>query len=531
MSFLKGKTSRRDESSAILRPVGPQEAYQAAAHLLEQYFAAGMTCRYTTPQHLAVEQESSSLEDVFEQALARTVLEHPLLQVGLINEDSKQPSFIKLACIDFRNHVTWQTVDGASTTQDDHLLRVLHEQHDKPFERLDQQPLWRVVLLRDSANGFIDIFFAWNHTMADAMSAKIFHQTLQEELRLSASDRPSIPLEDHILQLPEAIKVSPTLADLMNLQLSAKFVVSELWKDMRPAFMNTEADYKANWAPIKRKPNKTRIQLVNIAADTLSAVLQRCKQNKTTLTALLNVLVLAAFAKRLSAQQAVAFETGIVVDMRRFMTSLPPGHQDLKPTRLMGNYLGYHQHKFTKEVVAKVRADCENQVGQDSSSPGEATTTDDLEQDVWRICREVTEGLGEKLASGMKDDMMALFKFVPDWRKYFDDAVTKPRNIAFELSNLGVLDGAPNKSKTGEPQSAEQDLSWTITQAIFTQSASAHGPAYIINPISVQGGSLIISCVWQDKIIEETVALGVTSDLQVWLQDLGGERPLSVGKV
>lgn len=509
-----------------------REAYQAAAHLLEQYFAAGITCRYTTPEHLSVEQQSSSLEDVFEQALARTVLEHPLLQVGLINEDSKQPSFIKLASIDFRNHVTWQTVDGASTTQDDHLLRVLHEQHDKPFERLDKQPLWRVVLLRNSANGFVDILFAWNHTVADAMSAKIFHQTLQEKLRLPPADRASIHLEDHILKLPEAIKVSPTLADLMNLQLSAKFVVSELWKDMRPAFMNTEADYKANWAPIKRKPNKTRLQLVRIPVDTLSAVLQRCKQNKTTLTALLTVLVLAAFAKRLSAQQAVAFETGIVVDMRRFMTSLPPGHQDLKPTRLMGNYLGYHQHKFTKEVVAKVRADCEDRAAKGSnSSPEEATTTDALEQDVWRICREVTEGLGEKLASGMKDDMMALFKFVPDWRRYFDDAVTKPRNIAFELSNLGVLDGAPNKSKTGEPQSAEQDSSWTITQAIFTQSASAHGPAYILNPMSVKGGSLIVSCVWQGKIIDETVAVGVVNDLQVWLQDIGGGRPMSVGEV
>jgi hypothetical protein len=484
------------------------------------------------PQHLAVEQESSSLEELFEQALARTVLEHPLLQVGLINEDSKQPSFIKLASIDFRNHVTWQTVDGASTTQDDHLLRVLHEQHDKPFERLDKQPLWRVVLLRNSANGFVDILFAWNHTMADAMSAKIFHQTLQEKLRLPPADITSIHLEDHNLKLPEAIKVSPTLADLMNLQLSAKFVVSELWKDMRPAFMNTEADYKANWAPIERKPNKTRLQLVRIPVDTLSAVLQRCKQNKTTLTALLNVLVLAAFAKRLSPQQAVAFETGIVVDMRRFMASLPPDLQDLEPSRLMGNYLGYHQHKFTKEVVAKVRADCEDRAAKgSSSSPEQATTIDDLEQDVWRICREVTEGLGGKLASGMKDDMMALLKFVPDWRKYFDDAVTKPRNISFELSNLGVLDGAPKTNTSGEEQSTEQDSSWTITQAIFTQSASAHGPAYIINPMSVKGGSLIVSCVWQDKIIEETVAVGVANDLQAWLEDIGRERPLSVGKV
>ncbi|ETS74451.1 hypothetical protein PFICI_14317 [Pestalotiopsis fici W106-1] len=522
MSWFRGNTSRSDKPSAILRPVAPQEAYQAAAHLLGQYYAACVTCRYTTPTRLTAEKASSSLEDVFEQALALTILEHSMLQVGLINEDSKKPSFVRLDFLDFRNHVTWRTVDGASTTQDD-LLSVLHEQHDKPFEKLDQQPLWRVVLLRDSANRSINVLFVWNHTMADGMSGKIFHQTLQEKLNLLfSSELPVIPLEDHKLKLPEASKVSPTLADLVNIQLSAKFMTSELWKDVRPSFLNTEAQYKPKWAPIKRQPNKTRLQLVSSDADGLRAILLKCKQNGTTLTVLLNVLALASFSMRLQPEQAPAFESGTVIDMRRFMTSLPPNHQGLEPHRTMGNYLGYHQHKFTIELLAQVRAECDR--AKSSSSNPEAANK--LEQSLWRIARELTKGINAKMESGMKDDMMALLKFVPDWRKYFDEAITKPRHISFELSNLGVLDGAPT---TTDKQLVEQE-SWTIDQAIFTQSASVHGPAYIINPMSVKGGSLIISCTWQDEIIEESVAVGVTNDLQTWLDDLGGDRPLSIEK-
>ncbi|KAK6199742.1 hypothetical protein LQW54_009930 [Pestalotiopsis sp. IQ-011] len=519
MSCFRDMKPRRTN---IIRPAGTLEAYQSAAHLLGFYHACAVTCRYVTPPHLAIDSKSPSLEDVFERALALTILEHSFLQVALIDEDSKKPQWTRVSSVDFRNHLVWQTVDN-STTDRDELLAVLHDQHDRRFRNQDQQPLWRIVLLRDSANQFTDVVFAWNHAIADGMSGKIFHRTLLQKLELQSSHQCKVALADRVLELPrpdlKVLALSPPLAAVVKLPLSARFLLSEACKGLRSAITGPrESPYAADgWAPIRPDlPNKTRLRLVSVPNDALGSVLRRCREHGTTLTALLHALALASFAARLLPDWAPAFACATPFELRRFFHA-HPDYPSLDPRETMGNYVSSHEHRFTRDVVAGLRADW--------GGPGsESERARDVERRVWAVSREYTAGLTRKLIGGLKNEQVGLMGFVPDWRAYFREQAKKPRGISWEVSNLGVLDGKPPGSGP-----AGQDA-WVIGEALFTQSTTVTGAAFLISPISVKGGGLFVTFSWQNEIMEESVAMGVATDIQDWLGDIAAERPLDIDR-
>lgn len=502
-----------------------REAYQSAAHLLGFYYACAVTCRYVTPPHLAIDSKSPSLEDAFERALALTILEHSFLQVALLDEDSKKPLWTRVASVDFRDHLVWQAVEN-STTDRDELLAVLHDQHDKRFQNQDRQPLWRIVLLRDSANQFIDVVFAWNHAIADGMSGKIFHRTLLQKLELQSSHQCQISLADRVLELPRPdLKVpalsalSPPLAAVVKLPLSARFLLSEACEGLRSAITGPrESPYAADgWAPIRLDlPNKTRLRLVTVPNDALGPVLLRCREHGTTLTGLLHALALTSFTTRLSPDRAAAFECATPFELRRFFHA-HPDYPGLDPHKTMGNYVSSHEHRFTEDVVAGLRADW----GGAGAGPERAR---DVEQRVWAVSREYTDGLTRKLIGGLKNEQVGLMGFIPDWREYFREQAKKPRGVAWEVSNLGVLDGKPPG-----PDTAGQNT-WAIADALFTQSTTVTGAALLISPISVKGGGLFVTFSWQNEIIEESVAVGVAADIQDWLGDIAAERPLNIDR-
>lgn len=479
-----------------------------------------MTCRYVTPTHLIIDSKSPALEDVFERALALTILEHSFLQVALLDEDSKKPSWTRVASIDFRNHLVWQTVNN-STTNHDELMAVLHDQHDKRFQNQDKQPLWRIVLLRDSANKFIDVVFAWNHAIADGMSGKIFHRTLLQKLDLQSSHECKIALEDRVLELsprdPNVLALSPPLAAVVKLPISAKFVLSEACQGLRSALSGPrKSPYAADgWAPIRLDlPNKTRLRLVSVPNAALGSVLRRCREHGTTLTGLLHALALASFTERLSPDEAAAFECATPFELRRFFHA-HPDYPGLDPHQTMGNYVSSHEHRFDRDVVAGLRADYRG------SGPERAR---DVEQRVWAVSREYTDGLTRKLIGGLKNEQVGLMGFVPDWREYFREQAKKPRSVSWEVSNLGVMDG-----KAPGSDAAEQDA-WAIGEALFTQSPTVTGAALLISPISVKGGGLAVTFSWQNEIMEESVAMGVATDIQDWLGDIAAERSLDIDR-
>jgi hypothetical protein len=51
-----------------------------------------VSCQHAIPSKFAHDSGPSQLKEIFEMVVAQTVLEHPLLRVGLVGEGSKQPA-------------------------------------------------------------------------------------------------------------------------------------------------------------------------------------------------------------------------------------------------------------------------------------------------------------------------------------------------------------------------------------------------------------------------------------------------------
>ncbi len=75
------------------------------------YNGWAVTCRYVIPDLAAT---NLSLEEVLDQAIALTLLEYPLLQVGIKNGGSRTPSWVRLDQIDLRQQVKWLVVSSGA---------------------------------------------------------------------------------------------------------------------------------------------------------------------------------------------------------------------------------------------------------------------------------------------------------------------------------------------------------------------------------------------------------------------------------
>lgn len=491
----------------------------SAQHLLGIYVGCAVTCRYRTPKLSSTNSNDSQLRGVVEQALALTILEHTLLQVGLADENSKKPFWVWLDSIDFQRHVEWVTGEDVSRNENT-LLDMLQVQHNTPFVSQQERPPWRLVVIENSELGSLEVILIYNHAVADGMSGRVFHHSLLKNLNLVTSGGSAIEMGHHVLRLSESIALTPPLENILQFPISSSFLASEGWKALRPPFLASYSSQLAEWAPVQPVGSQSRLQLIEIQGDTLSRILTVCRQRETTLTGLIHALALLSFATRLSDKQARAFVSGTPFELRRFMTQQKLlDHPESDAACLIGNFVAYFSYQFDSSIVADLRRRVLTR-----PSLGR-NMLEDADNIIWSAARDFKEQLNKRLEIGTKDNTLGLTKFVSDWRKFFRDELKKPRTFSWEVSNLGVVDGSPAVDTV---QNHDTDV-WSIDKAIFSQSAAVAGPAYIFSPVTVRGGSLVITCTWQHEVVEETLATGVAQDLKLWLVEVSKGQYLSIG--
>jgi hypothetical protein len=114
-------------------------------------------------------------------------------------------------------------------------------------------------------------------------------------------------------------------------------------------------------------------------------------------------------------------------------------------------------------------------------------------------------------------------KFVRNARAIFEKDVKKPRLISWAVSNLGVINGATK----GDVNVADKiDGSWSIRRAQFTLSAHIPGAVFLVDVMSLKGGELVITCSWQDQVVEDIIADRLMGDLNVWMTQVGALEPV-----
>ncbi|KAF4333276.1 hypothetical protein FBEOM_12905 [Fusarium beomiforme] len=474
---------------------------------MSNFCGTAVLCRYGLPSHL-IGSSIETIQTAFHQAMALTVAEHPMLQVGILNENSAVPSWIELEQIDFGLHIGWQEIK-ASDNYESSLKREIRNQLDTWFTDVETKPGWRVSILwpEGSIDSF-DFIFCWNHANCDGVGGKILHQTLLRNLNDPKIDQ-EVNLTGNILQLRStADRFPPPPEKLIKIPISWGFALSTIWKELRPPFLVSNDPTQANWAPIREEPYQTEFRTFSIEDEMLKKVLKKCRAHGTTITGLLHALPLVSLALQLDEgkkhhkQEAKSMFAISAVDTRRFIPAKSEAYPWHVPSTTMDNQMTIVNHMFDENLVAEIRYKVKGVASQ-------ADTMAQLEGIIWEAAGQARNDIQNKLDQGMDNDPSGLMNFVKDWRVQKKQQLRKPRVGAWGVSNLGTLDGAIDGP------------GWKIERAVFQLSSEVTSPVFHISSISVKGKELCVDVSWQQGIIDAEIGDKLASDMEAWIRFLG----------
>lgn len=439
----------------------------------------------------------ADLRAVVEHAVAQTILSHPVLQAGIVDEDTTSPHFVHLATLDLSELVEWKTVDANTVSDRDTILQhVLETRHSGLWPDLHQRPGYQFIVLSPeptphAAEGplSLDIIFAFHHACGDGNSGVVLQRSLLKALN-NPTPMPSYDPSTHILTINNPAPLPPSQEALIDFKISWAFLFKTLWAEFGPSFLKGAPSEPA-WAgrPIATHPEGTRLRLISFPVATASGIVARCREHSTTLTPLLHILILHSLANRLpeSALAKHAFTSTTPISLRRLVPR--GGKQGFDPETSMGVLLASQQHRFSASTVGQAR-----------SSPDESL--------LWGLTSSLAADLKQKVASLPNDDVTALMAWVSDWNERWRKMLGKERQHTWEVSNVGAADlSREDGGKAG----------WSVDRMVFSQCASVTGSAFSVSVAGVRGGELAAALSWQEGIVDDEVVDGVSRDLRAWL--------------
>ncbi|EHK41172.1 uncharacterized protein TrAtP1_004599 [Trichoderma atroviride] len=530
---------RVNVGAKIIRPLGHLECFQSALHLLGLYRSTIVTCRYNIPNECVDEGAQGQLMDKLEQAIAAAVLRHPFLQVGVVGDDSKCPHWVQLESINLAHHIQWQLlIEGSAEEYQSLYNSSLREQLDTKFSNLQTRPAWRIVVLRSKGNlSHLDLMFVWNHPIADGMSGKIFQETVLRHLNdpVSVTERPL--LQDHVVR-PSATaeRLPPPMEKMVKFPVSLGFAAATAWQELKPSFLAGDHSTNATWAPIRLEPYETTQRIISLDNDTLQNILSACRQNKTTLTGLFHAAVLISLATQLMDKEAPAFASITALNLRRHMPSSSEGPLEFEADQTMANFVSRQMHKFDETLVKRIRhlaaicrkssissnVNCEPNLERLAGS-------DALTEVLWATAARVRGEIQERLDLGLKNDIVGLMGLVRDWRSQMKQDLKKPRAVAWNVTNLGVMDGKLGAAEIAQAQDANDNMpkgisgskGWSVSRAVFSLSADVTEAFIHISPMAIKAGDLTIEISWQRGLIDDNICERLTAGVGEWLRFIG----------
>ncbi|KAK8079335.1 hypothetical protein PG994_003142 [Apiospora phragmitis] len=456
-----------------------------AMYILDQYRGTTLSCRYEIPPRLAPAESRTQLEQAVKVAVVDTIMRHPMLQVGMTDATSKTPSWIQLPSLDLTQHLKWAHVVGHEDFEQK-IQEAFCAQLDDRFPDLSlEQPGWAMTIFRQGNAPIMETLLTWNHTQFDGAGAKVFHEDFLELLNNEdeAYERPG--LDGDILRLPQ-----------------------------EPPLLPIPIERLKTWCPIRSSPYKTQFRVFSIDDASLLAILALCRQNKTTITGLINGLALIAFSSHLDSKAAPAFQSSTVMDHRRNLPPAPPDAPWGRSDRAVANYVTQAPHKYDNDLVARIRSKLPKEEGR-------AVLSADLQRELWAASAQTRREIVSRLEAGLRNDLVGVFKFVTDWQKTMRDMAKRKRQLSWLVTNIGVLEGGGDGSRSDHGDDVLQR--WSIGRAQFGLSAETPAAAIEFSPVSVAGRGMWVGANWHDCAVDVTLGERIMADMERWLNQLASQ--------
>lgn len=397
----------------LSNPFRSNEAYQLAAHTLDQYRGTIIACRYCPPPRLTRPESLKSLKGNFYDAIARIVLAQPHLQLGITGEHSRKPAFVRFDSLDIRNHVEWRSFDSSSHLETLYQ-ELLQSQLDSKYDHLSTRPGWRVIIMHQIGAESIQVIYVWNHAHHDGMGGKIFHQHLLQNLHENfiqnkeTTRKVSEDSDNWILHLRDpSDRLPPNPEILTPWPTTIGFLLKTLWRELKPQSIFPPGKTHAHCAPIQSSPYKTSFRSFVLDNDTVTKAVCACRPHQTTLTGLIEALILVSMTCALKDMEG--FASRIPYDLRRILPSNTAQYPWLQPKESMCNYVSVVDHEYNDKLVATIRSKM-------TAESIDSSLSADIMDTVWSVAAQVRRQIKMRLDEGVRNDVIAIMKFVWDWR-------------------------------------------------------------------------------------------------------------------
>lgn len=450
------------------------ERWSTQVHSLGYYYNVSMTARYTSPPGQRLTRQ------ILFNALEAVIRVYAPLGLTILDENTAKPRFARLKSIDLDQAVTFIKLSGQSEeAQQEEFDQIFAKQHSMSFHRLGELPVWRILVIEpekyDATARGVDVSFVYHHAIGDGASGQTFHMAL-----LKALDSPPSTVGE--MQTPYVITPPPLqllgpLETLVPLPLTLIYLLRTMWT--RVWFPPTPSPTFWCGTPIHVTPGglKTTFRTITFPAHIVTPLLAACRAEKTTVTALLQILIAARFFAALPEKSTSTLASTIAVNLRRAM---PESVTD----ETMGVFVCSSSSKHSRAAFERMS--------------------------IWELARGCRKQLESRVRAGTRNADVGLLRHVGDFEKHFRGRIGKPHEYSFEISNLGVFKG---KGAGG----------WDIpTRVVFSQSANVASCPVDFSVISVKGGDLVVAISFQEGGLEPELMKRVVDGLKSEVEKIAG---------
>ncbi|KAL7952217.1 hypothetical protein V8C34DRAFT_319235 [Trichoderma compactum] len=425
------------------------------------------TATVRLPDSITRPEALATLKARFHDAIAHVVLAQPHLHVGVVGENSKDPALVRLDRLDLGNHVEWKLLDDSSYLESLYL---------------------EVIVLYETGAGSMEVFGKFYQHLLRNLNESLT-QTKNPILKSPEGS------DNLILGLPDSTdKLPPNPELLSSWPMTLKNLIVTLCKELKP-WISGPGNMHATWAPIQTSPFTTRFRNFKLENDTVKKVVEACRLHNTTLTSLIQALILNGFASRTP------------YDLRHFLPSKTPEYPWLQLKESMCNYVSVVVHDFNTNLVARILSKLSSQTTHRGLSA-------DLMDTVWSVAARVRREIRNRLGSGLQNDLIGIMKFVSDWRTQRQGEARRASLLSWLVTNLGVIDGGIDGARG-------QEDGWLLRKAELVLSTEVPLAAFSVSIMTVKGGDMCVTCSWQDCVVDAGHGKCLMGDLEQWLKEIG----------
>jgi hypothetical protein len=385
-----------------------------------------------------------------------------------VNEGTPKPHFASLPSIDLNRSITFlerrQPLAGAAVGEDKELDAILEHQHNTDFKsEYGTLPFWRLIILQIPGqwNEFTASFI-YHHAIGDGVSGLALHNAFRNALdAASFSCLPGGKTEKIIV--PDAnAPVSPPLEELHSLPLNPAPPPPDTSNLKEWTGNSIRSPCKSHWASFYLSPSASK------------AFVQECKERNISVTSALSSVVATVFFGNLPST-VDALTCIIPVNLRPWL-KLPREVANVA----IGTYFD----------ATRARLTCSSQISRDPSLA-----------EVWSGAQQVSKSINDYLCnvslSGEPYTSVSVLKTIPDVSLVLNSMLGKPRDAAFEVTNVGVFTPAV------APKTKENTSLWQVGKVLLSRSSAVTGAAVTVTVATGGNESMALGFSWQEGVLED----------------------------